>query len=29
LYMRHGEWKAALGYVGAIAYLLVRLAMRT
>jgi protein-S-isoprenylcysteine O-methyltransferase Ste14 len=29
LYMRHGEWKAALGYVGAIAYLLVRLAIRT
>ena len=29
LYMRHGEWKASLGYVGAIAYLLIRLAMRT
>lgn len=29
LYMRHGEWKAALGYLGAIAFLLVRLLMRT
>jgi protein-S-isoprenylcysteine O-methyltransferase Ste14 len=29
LYMRHGEWKAALGYAGAIAYLVIRLALRT
>ena len=28
LYMRHGEWKALLGYVGAIAYLLIRLAIK-
>ena len=25
LYMKHGEWKAALGYVGAMAWLLFRL----
>lgn len=28
LYMKHGEWKAALGYVAAIGYLAVRLALR-
>ena len=29
LYMKHGEWKAALGYAGAMAYLGVRLWWRT
>lgn len=28
LYMKHGEWKAALGYVGALAYLLFRVIRR-
>jgi protein-S-isoprenylcysteine O-methyltransferase Ste14 len=29
LYMKHGEWKAALGYAGAMAYLAIRLWMKT
>ena len=29
LYMKHGEWKAALGYAGAMAYLGIRLWWRT
>ena len=29
LYMKHGEWKAALGYVGAMSYLGIRLWWRT
>ena len=29
LYMKHGEWKAALGYAGAMAYLAIRLWLHT